>query len=435
MRGRADGAVTHGPLQIPVSGRTKRQAFMTRVPDHRAAGRRVLVIVENLPVPFDRRVWSEATALRDAGYTVSVICPKGRGYEAAEETIDGIHIFRHHLPLEARGAFAYLLEYAAALYWQFALSFKVARRHGFDVIHACNPPDLIFLVGLFYKVFAGKSFIFDHHDLNPELYEAKFGRRDVFWKLLVWAERLTFKTAELSIATNESYRQIAIERGGMRPERVFVVRSGPNLDRVKKLPPDPKWRAGRRFLVGYVGVIGQSEGLDLLLASVEHIVRERGRSDVQFAVAGSGPEWKAIVEMSRRMGLDDYVTFTGRIDDASLFSMLSTADVCVNPDRVTPMNDLSTMNKIMEYMALGKPIVQFDVREGRFSAQEASLYARANDPVDFAEKILELLEDPERCRQMGEFGERRVREALSWEHERPKLLAAYDALFSARRRA
>src|ERR1700693_2414446 len=211
--------------------------------------RRVLFIVENLPVPFDRRVWSEATALRDAGYLVSVICPRGRRYEAAEETIDNIHILRHPLPLEAKGALAYPIEYISALFWQFVLSFKVAFRQGFDVIHACNPPDLIFLVGLFYKLLAGKSFLFDHHDINPEFYEAKFGRRDMFWKLLVAAERLTFNTADISIATNKSYLRIAIERGKMQPERVFVVRSGPNLDRVKNAPPDLTWRNGRRFMV------------------------------------------------------------------------------------------------------------------------------------------------------------------------------------------
>ena len=191
----------------------------------------------------------------------------------AEEIIDGIYIYRHPLPLEARGAAAYLLEYPAALFSEFMLSIKIWRRHGFDVIHACNPPDLIFLIGLFYKIFAGKSFVFDHHDANPEFYEAKFGRRDFLWRLLLIAEKLTFKAADISIATNESYRRIAIERGGMRPERVFVVRSGPNLDRVKNFTPDPRWRGGRRFLVGYVGVISRSEGLDLLLSSIDHIVR------------------------------------------------------------------------------------------------------------------------------------------------------------------
>ena len=194
---------------------------------HNLQPRRILIIVENLPVPFDRRVWSEASTLHAAGYEVSIICPKGRGYDAARETIDGIHIYRHRLPIEARGASAYLIEYSTALFWEFTLSVKVAWQHGFDVIHACNPPDLIFVIGLFYKIFAGKSFLFDHHDVNPEFYEAKFGRRGLFWRLLVIAEKLTFKTADISIATNESYRQIAIERGAMPPDRVFVVRSGP----------------------------------------------------------------------------------------------------------------------------------------------------------------------------------------------------------------
>ena len=219
----------------------------------------------------------------------------------------------------------------------------------------------------------------------------------------------------------------------MQPDRVFVVRSGPNLDRVKQFNSDPRWHNGRQFLVGYVGVISQTEGLDLLLASVEHIVRTRGRQDIQFVVVGSGPEWQEITDMSAKINLGDYVTFTGRIDDPTLFTILSAADVCVNPDRVTAYNDISTMNKIMEYMALGKPIVQFDVTEGRISAQDASLYAKSNDPVDFGEKILELIEDPARRARMAAFGRRRVQETLAWQHEQPKLLQAYDVLFELRR--
>jgi glycosyltransferase involved in cell wall biosynthesis len=395
-----------------------------------AAPRRVLMIVENLPVPFDRRVWSEATTLRKAGYVVSVICPKGRGYEAAEEEIDGVHIFRHDLPVEARGAAAYLIEYSAALFWEFVLALKVARRHGFDAIHACNPPDLIFLIGFIFKIFGRKRFLFDHHDVNPELYEAKFGRRNFFWKLLLLAEKLTFRLADVSIATNESYRRIAITRGGMAPERVFVVRSGPAVSRVKELPPDPTWRNGRRHMVGYVGVISQSEGLDLLLEAIRHVVDKRGRTDIQFVVVGAGPEQAAIVALCHEMGLADFVTFPGRVDDDTLFTILSTADVCVNPDRVTAMNDMSTMNKIMEYMALRKPIVQFDVTEGRFSAQAASLYAAANDAQDFGEKILALIDDPEARRRMGEIGHRRLTDALAWHHQEPRLLAAYEALFA-----
>jgi glycosyltransferase involved in cell wall biosynthesis len=394
--------------------------------------RRVLIVVENLPVPFDRRVWSEAITLRNAGYVVSIICPKGRGYEASRETIEGVHIYRHPLPVEARGAAAYLVEYSASLFWEFVLSLKVAWHHGFDVIHGCNPPDLVFLIALFYKIFARKSFLFDQHDVNPELYEAKFGRRDFFWKILLLTEKLTFRVADISIATNESYRQVAIDRGGMLPCRVFVVRSGPAIDRVKELPPDSRWRNGRRHVVGYVGVIGQSEGLDLLLESIQHIVRVRKREDIQFVIVGSGPEWDAIVDQCRTMKLADFVTFTGRVDDTTLFTILSTADVCVNPDRVTLMNDMSTMNKIMEYMALGKPIVQFDVKEGKYSAQAASLYAAANDSVDFGEKILELVDNPELRERMGQFGRRRLHDALAWHHQEPILLKAYDAIFALR---
>jgi glycosyltransferase involved in cell wall biosynthesis len=395
--------------------------------------RRVLIVVENLPVPFDRRVWSIATTLRRTGYVVSVICPKGRGYESPEEIIDGINIYRHPLPVEARGAAGYLVEYPAALFWEFILSLKVAWRHGFDVIHACNPPDLIFLIALFYKVFGRKRFLFDHHDVNPELYEAKFGRRDFLWKFLLWAEKLTFRTADVSIATNESYRRIAIGRGRMPPDRVFVVRSGPAVDRVKAVPPDPRWRNGRRYMVGYVGVISQSEGLDLLLASIEYIARQRKRDDVQFVVVGRGPNFQAIVTLAEKMHVADWVTFPGRVDDTTLFEILSTADVCVNPDRVTKMNDMSTMNKIMEYMALGKAIVQFDVAEGRYSAQQASLYAAANDPIDFGNKILELIDNPDQRARMGEYGRRRLQDALAWHHQVPYLLQAYDTLFALRR--
>ncbi|WP_368039450.1 glycosyltransferase family 4 protein [Tardiphaga sp. vice154] len=367
--------------------------------------------------------------MRKAGYAVSVICPKGRGHDAAYEYLDGIHIYRHPLPVEARGVAAYFIEYPTALFWEFALSLKVAWRHGFDAIHGCNPPDLIFLIGLFYKIFGGKKFVFDHHDVNPELYEAKFGRRDIFWKLLKLLEFLTFKTADISIATNESYRQVAISRGRMPPDKIFVVRSGPNLERVRSREPDLAWNKGRRFSVGYVGVIGQSEGLDLLLESIEHIVRVCGRTDIQFNIAGTGPEWNAIVQATRAKQLDEFVTLTGAIADDPLFTMLSTADICVNPDRVTAMNDISTMNKIMEYMALGKPIVQFDVCEGRRSALEASLYAAKNDPVDFADKILQLVDAPELRMAMGAFGRQRIVDALSWDHEEPKLLDAYRRLF------
>jgi glycosyltransferase involved in cell wall biosynthesis len=393
-----------------------------------APARRVLIIVENLPSPFDRRVWQEATTLRDAGYGVSIICPTGKGYEARHETIDGIHIYRHPLPLEADGALGYLLEYGSALFWEFVLAWRVLFRHGFDVIHACNPPDLIFLVGGVFKLLR-KRFVFDHHDINPELYEAKFGRRDLYYRLMLLCERLTFRTADVSIATNESYKRIAIERGGMDPDRVFVVRSGPKLERLQIVPPVLALKNGRRFLVGYVGVMGRQEGIDHLLRAARHIVHTMQRRDVQFGLVGGGTSLDEMKAYAAELELAQHVTFTGRVPDAQLLDMLNTADVCVNPDVANEMNDKSTMNKIMEYMALGKPIVQFDLTEGRFSARDASLYARRNDDIDLAEKIVALLDDPQARRRMGEYGRHRVLHELEWKYEAPKLLAAYDAAF------
>ena len=391
--------------------------------------KRVLILVENLPSPFDRRVWQEAGALHDAGYTVSIICPTGRGCEAKFEAIDDIHIWRYDLATEGAGALGYLVEYSAALFWTFVLSLRVFFSRGFDVIHACNPPDLFFLIGGFYKLF-GKKFLFDHHDANPELYVAKFGRKDFLYRVMLLLERLTFRTADVSIATNNSYRRIAIERGGMAPERVFVVRSGPSLERLKIQPPVPALKRGRKHLVGYVGVMGRQEGIDYLLHAVSYIVHGLGRRDIQFGLVGGGTSLEEMKAMAAELRIADYVTFTGRVPDAELLAMLNTADVCVNPDVATEMNDISTMNKIMEYMALGKPMVQFDLAEGRYSAQGASLYAARNDPLDMGAKIVELLDDPERRKTMGELGRRRVLEELEWRHEAPKLLAAYDALWA-----
>jgi len=397
----------------------------------RPGKRRVLILVENLPSPFDRRVWQEATTLHAHGYEVSIICPTGKGYESRYELIDGIHIHRYRLPLEAEGAKGYLIEYSAALFHTFRLAWKVQFARGFDIIHACNPPDLLFLIGGFFKLFMGKKFLFDHHDINPELYEAKFGRRDFFYKLMVLFERWSFKTADVSIATNESYKKIAIERGGMDPDKCYVVRSGPKLDRLRVLPPLPELKRGRAYLVGYVGVMGAQEGIDLLLQAAQYLIQTLGRTDVQFGLVGGGTSLEQMKQMAADLGIADYVTFTGRVPDQQLLEMLNTSDVCVNPDVANDMNDKSTMNKIMEYMALGKPIVQFDLVEGKVSAQEASLYALKNDPVDMARKIVELLDDPERRARMGEYGRHRVVNELEWEYEAPKLLAAYERLYSA----
>jgi len=393
--------------------------------------RRVLIIVENLPCPFDRRVWQEALALTANGYQVSIICPKGRGYDRSYEVLEGIHVYRHPLPFEADSAVGYALEYSSSLLMELWLAVRIALTRGFDVIHACNPPDTIFIIGRLFKLF-GKRFIFDHHDINPELYEAKFNRRDVWYRLLCRLERWTFAAADASIATNESYRSIAIERAGMDPERVFVVRSGPDLRRVQHLPPRPELRGCRRFLAGYVGVIGKQEGLDLLLEAVHFMRRSLGRDDVQFVIIGDGTELPALRAMSTRLGLDDCVQFTGRVSDQDLWQILGTADICLNPDRANPMNDKSTMNKILEYMALGKPIVQFDLTEGRYSAGDASLYAKPNDIEDFARRIVELLDDAPGRDAMGASGRRRVEGELAWHHQVPKLLAAYERALQRR---
>lgn len=400
-------------------------AFPTEIPGRPLAGRRILIIVENLPLPFDRRVWQEARTLKAAGATVSVICPKGKGYEKSYEEIEGVHIHRHPLPIEASGPVGFLLEYGAALFWETVLAWKIKFTRGIDVIQGCNPPDLIFLVALPFKLL-GVKYIFDHHDINPELYEAKFEKRGFFWKLMVLFERLTFKAANVSIATNESYRRIAIERGGKKAEDVFVVRSGPDLSRLKKVPAVESWKNGRAHMVGYVGVMGEQEGIDLLIDAVDHIVNVMGRQDIQFCLVGGGPSLEGLKAQTAARGLAEYMTFTGRAPDQDLFEVLSTMDLGVNPDRVNEMNDKSTMNKIMEYMSLEKAMVQFDVTEGRFSAQDASLYARANDPVDMAENIVALIDDPARREEMGVYGRQRVESELNWGKQIEPLIAAYQ---------
>ena len=393
---------------------------------------KILIIVENLPVPFDARVWQEANTLTKAGYKVSIICPVGKGYEQKHEVINGIPIYRYPLPLEGNGVLGYLIEYSSSLIWQALLSVKVLFCEGFDVIQACNPPDNIFIIGFFYKLF-GKKFVFDHHDINPELYIAKYKKKDFFYKLLLLFEKLTFKCAAISLATNQSYREIAIKRGGMDSKKVFIVRSGPNLDRLRILKKNNELKEGKRYLIGYVGVIGQQEGLDYILESARYIKFQKNRNDILFAVIGDGPHLNEIKNKCSDLGLNDIFKFAGRVPDNEMLEYLNTADLCVNPDEYNEMNDKSTMNKIMEYMALGKPIVQFDLKEGKYSAQDASLYAKNNDPIDMAEKILYLLEDEVLRKKMGEYGRNRIETALNWDKTKAPLIKAYDYLFNYNR--
>ena len=391
--------------------------------------RKILIIVENLPVPFDTRVWQEAVTLASNGYTVSVICPKGKEYTEEEEYLQGVHIFRHDLSEEGNGAAGYLKEYTTALKEEIRLAGKIYREIGFDVIHGCNPPDDIYMVAKRFRKY-GVKYVFDHHDICPELFEAKFGKnKGLLYRSQLWLERQTYKYCTFAFVTNESYKKIAIERGGMRPENVIVLRSGPRLERMKIMDPIPAIKRGYKYMVGYLGVIGQQEGVEYILEAAKYI-KER-ENNVFWGIVGGGPHLEALKKKSHEMGLDDCVEFTGRVPDQQMLEYLNTADVCVNSDKYNAMNDKSTMNKILEYMALGKPIVQFDLTEGRYSAKEASLYAKNNDSVDMAEKIIELLDDPDRRRYMGEFGRNRVINELSWEHTSKALLEGYDKLFNS----
>ncbi len=391
------------------------------------AGKHILIVIENLPAPFDRRVWQEATTLKKHGADVSIICPKMKGFNEPYVCIDGIDIYRHKLPLEGSGIMGYFLEYSTAIFWEFFLSLKIYLKKPFHVIHGCNPPDLIFLTALLFKLL-GVKYVFDHHDINPELFIAKFNKKGVFYKLMLYLERLTFKVADFSIATNESYREIAIHRGNMSPDQVQIVRSGPKIENFKITTGSEKYKKGRDFLVGYVGVIGEQEGLDLLMLSVDCIRRKR--KDVQFAIIGSGTAINKIQTIAESLGVTDYVDFYGRVKDDKLVDILNTCDVCVNPDKPTEMNNLSTMNKIMEYMALQKAIVQFDLKEGRASAQEASLYAECDNTRDFANKIMWLLDNENERERMGRFGYNRVINELSWDHENKKLISFYRKVLS-----
>ncbi|HKO20922.1 MAG TPA: glycosyltransferase family 4 protein, partial [Acidobacteriaceae bacterium] len=328
--------------------------------------RKVLIIVENMPVPFDSRVWKEACALHQHGYQVSVLCPRGMSYRQTHEVLQGVHIYRHPMPAEGNSPLGYLLEYSCALFWQFLFSWWIFLTRGFHVIQGCNPPDDIFLVALTFRLF-GVRYIFDHHDANPELYHSKYGRKDFLYHAQVWLERMTYRASDVVMATNGSYRDLAQARGGLAPENIFVVRNGPDLDSFRPVAPDPALKHGRKFLVGYVGNMSIQEGLDILL-DVAAYIKASGRADVHFICVGGGPGLK---ELRRRVvdeKLEDIVDFTGRVSNEQLLRVLSTADVCVNPDKPCEMNDVSTMIKIMEYMALSKPIVQFDLKEGRVSA-------------------------------------------------------------------
>ncbi len=393
---------------------------------------RVLIIVQNLPVPFDRRVWLEATSLTRAGYLVSVICPKAKGWNRGFETLEGVDIYRYALPIDAQGPLGFMIEFAWCFLRTSMLSFRVALwGRGFDVIHACNPPETYWLLGRFYHLF-GKKFLFDHHDLSPEMYVAKFGRDSGFLlRMLKWLEKCTFRSADMVITTNESHKSIAMERGGVPADRIYVVRSGPDVARLTRYPADAKWKCGKPYLLAYLGEICKQDGVDHLIRAIKFLDEHQNRDDFHCVIVGGGPHQASIKSYAEELGVDHICTFTGRVSDEDLCRILSSADVAIDPDPKNDWSDKSTMNKIMEYMYFGLPIVAYDLTEGRYSAQGAAVYVEPNCEAALAEGIDQLLDDREKREVMSDYGMRRLRDHLAWEHSEPRLLAAYGRICPA----
>lgn len=392
---------------------------------------RALILVENLSVPFDRRVWQECEALTRAGYVVTVICPQGtRRDREPFERRDGVDIHRYPLTAAHGGPLGYAREYGTALWRTRRLASRLAAGAPFDIVHACNPPDLLLPAVRMLKR-SGTAFLFDHHDLVPELYESRFERgRDLLYRLTLAAERSTFRLADVVVATNESYRQVALTRGGKRPEDVFVVRSAPDLARFVPVAPDDALKRGRPHLIAYLGVMGPQDGVDHALRALARL-HER-REDWHAVFIGEGDVLPAMQRLAAELGLDGAVEFPGRLPDADVLRILSTADVCLAPDPKNPLNDVSTMNKIVEYMAMSRPVVSYDLVEARVSAGPAALYA--TDEAGFAAAVERLLDDPALRDELGREGRSRVESALSWDHSERELLRAYDRALEHRRR-
>jgi glycosyltransferase involved in cell wall biosynthesis len=405
--------------------------------------RKVLMIVENDVVPLDTRVWWEALALRDHGFQVSIICPKGaqgrpiyEEYRAPHEYREGIHIYRYQ-PLEGTSTVAYVGEYLAAMFSTLWLSLWVFVRHGFDVLHVANPPDLFFPLGWFYHLF-GKKFVFDQHDITPELFQetVSSGVHSVagrlLRRLLLACERYSYRTADLVIAANESFRRIAVQRGGCLPKKVAVVRNNPDLERVHRVQPEPELKMGRRYLLVYLGIMGQQDGVENALHALHHLVYKRGRHEVALALLGDGSRVEALRALAHQLQLDEYVHFHGWCSRGDVLRYLSVADIGLSPDPYNALNDASTMIKTMEYMALGLPVVAFDLTETRFSAREAALYAAPNQVEAFADQIETLLDDEALRLRMGTLGRQRVKDELNWRASSEHLLYAYDRLLYRR---
>jgi glycosyltransferase involved in cell wall biosynthesis len=401
-----------------------------RIVAEKYRGRRILMLLENCGYPRDDRVRREARSLVAAGYEVTVLCPGSRE-EPRQEILDGVHIVRFPAPPRATGFIGYLWEYAYSLSAMFILSLFVVARRGFDAVHAHQPPDAFVFIAAFYKLW-GKRYIVDHHDIAPELYHARFGghgNRAVF-RILVGLERLSCLLADQVIATNESYKRIEMRRGRVPEERITVVRNGPDVNEIRPVDPDSAIRNRAAVIIGYVGAIGRQDGVDYLLRALRSLVGELGKTGFLCLIVGAGHALAGLKSMSRRLGIADYVIFTGWIDRAADVSrFLSTMDICVAPEPSDPYNDRSTAAKVMEYMACGKPIVAFDLPEHRVTAADAAVYARPNDAADFAGRLALLMDDPSIREGLGRRGRARIDRELGWEFQAKALLDMYRRVF------
>ena len=389
---------------------------------------RILIIVQNLPVPFDRRVWLESKALTAAGYDVTVVCPKGKG-DPEREVLEGVTLLKYRPYAPGGGALGFVLEYAYSFLATARLVFRARRQGKFDVLQACNPPDIFWPIARWLRRRDRSQFVFDHHDLCPELYDSRFPDGSALPKRgLLALERATFRTADHVVSTNTSYAEIAMRRGGKAPTEVTVVRTGPDAQRLRRKAAVPALLRGREHLVAYIGVMGPQDGVDLAVRAAAHVVHDLGREDVAFTFMGAGDSYDDIVALRDELGLQDYLELPGRVPDETVLDVLSTAAVGLSPDPKNPLNDVSTMNKTMEYMAFGLPVVAFDLKETRVSAGDAASYLPSGDVAAYGKEIVELLDNPVQREAMGRLGRLRIEEELGWPYQRDAYVGVYDKL-------
>ncbi|RZU12223.1 glycosyltransferase involved in cell wall biosynthesis [Kribbella rubisoli] len=394
------------------------------------SGPRVLIIIQNLWVPFDRRVWLECQALVASGYDVTVVCPKGPG-DPAYQVIDGVTVHKYKAYAPGGSKVSFVWEYAYSFLLTLRLVFRARKAGKFKVMQACNPPDIFWPIAMLLRRLDGTKFVFDHHDLCPELFQSRFGgTTSLPYKGLRFLERTTHRTADHVTSTNDSYRRIAITRSGKANHDVTVVRTGPDPDKLQRDPAvaDETLRRGHRYLVTYIGVMGPQDGVDIVIRAADHIVNNLGRKDIAFTLMGGGDSFDEVVALRDDLGLRDYIEFTGRVPDETVRAVMSTADIGLSPDPKNPLNDVSTMNKTMEYMAFELPVVAFDLIETKVSAADAAVYVEPNDVAQYGEAIVELLDDEVRRRRMGKLGRERVEQVLAWKHQQKAYLQVYDAL-------